>query len=226
MIICDHIPFTLDGTTILSDMKIKPGTRSAARLNGYLDEARRVARPKGMYREAFIEERQGSRVVIDGVALESPALQKNLDGVERVFPYVATCGTEINGLADGLTDLPLKTRAGIIRLFLLRQAEDYIGKQIRDSFGIETLSTMNPGSGDAVVWPFEQQHRLFSLMHGDEAKIGVTLADSGIMSPDMTVSGIFFPSETTYRNCQLCRRENCPSRKAPFDTELWKSVFG
>lgn len=225
MIILDTIPFALDTAAFLAELKLKPGTRSAEGLASFIEEARSIARPRAMYREAFIDERTGPGVVIGGVEFESLALRKNLERVERVFPYVATCGTEIDEYARELKDFALKSRAGIVKLRILYQAVDYLRGLIEETCGTGTLSAMNPGSGEAGVWPFEQQHRLFSLMEGDEEKIGVTLASTGIMSPDMTVSGIFFPSETTYRNCQLCRREDCPGRRAEFDPSLWESVY-
>jgi hypothetical protein len=44
----------------------------------------------------------------------------------------------------------------------------------------------------------------------------VRLTESMLMIPRKSVSGIFFPSEEGFVACQLCERENCPSRKAPF----------
>ena len=41
-----------------------------------------------------------------------------------------------------------------------------------------------------------------------------------------SISGIRFPTEIDFRTCQLCHRENCPSRSASFDPELWESIQG
>ncbi len=86
---------------------------------------------------------------------------------------------------------------------------------------------MNPGSAEAGVWPLEEQRPLFDLFGGPQVvdrAIGVRLLPSIFMSPDMSTSGILFPSVTTYVNCQLCQREDCPSRKAPFDAALWETI--
>jgi hypothetical protein len=40
------------------------------------------------------------------------------------------------------------------------------------------------------------------------------------MLPTKSVSGIFFPTETSYENCQLCPRENCPNRRAEYNKAL------
>jgi hypothetical protein len=39
------------------------------------------------------------------------------------------------------------------------------------------------------------------------------------------VSGIFFPSESGFESCQLCRRDPCSERRAPFDADLWERTF-
>jgi len=42
----------------------------------------------------------------------------------------------------------------------------------------------------------------------------------------MSVSGIVFPTETEFESCQVCHREDCPGRKAPFDETVWQAVCG
>jgi hypothetical protein len=42
------------------------------------------------------------------------------------------------------------------------------------------------------------------------------LTDSLLMVPRKSISGILFPSEEGFVACQLCERERCPGRKAPF----------
>ena len=83
---------------------------------------------------------------------------------------------------------------------------------------------MNPGSGDALVWPFEQQGELFKICGDVKELIGVSLTKSMVLVPDMSLAGIFFPTEVDFQSCQLCHRENCRFRRAPFDRELWESI--
>ena len=80
------------------------------------------------------------------------------------------------------------------------------------------------GSGDATVWPIEQQRQLFALLGDVKSAIGVRLTDSCLMVPNKTVSGIRFPTEKDFRACQVCHRKECPNRSAPFDKALWDSL--
>ena len=48
------------------------------------------------------------------------------------------------------------------------------------------------------------------------------LTDTFLMVPIKSVSGIFFPTEVSFESCQLCPRENCIGRRAPYDPALVK----
>ena len=85
------------------------------------------------------------------------------------------------------------------------------------------LSRMNPGS--LPDWPLSEQKPLFAVLGEGPAKIGVQLKDSFLMVPVKTVSGIFFPAEEKFESCQLCPREKCPGRRAPYDPELYDRKY-
>ena len=78
---------------------------------------------------------------------------------------------------------------------------------------------MNPGSGNTGLWPLAQQKPLFELIGDVEASIGVRLTPSLLMLPNKSVSGILFPTEVHFETCQLCTREDCPRRRAPYQGE-------
>ena len=52
--------------------------------------------------------------------------------------------------------------------------------------------------------------------------IGVTLSESFLMIPIKSVSGILFPKEIRFESCQLCPREKCAGRRAPYEESLWQ----
>jgi hypothetical protein len=45
------------------------------------------------------------------------------------------------------------------------------------------------------------------------------------MVPTKSVSGILFPTEDGYANCQLCPRQACPNRRAPYDEMLYSRKY-
>jgi len=189
--------------------------RSAEQL---LDRAERIARPKGMYRVGYITGRSDGGVEIDGVSFTSRPLAVNLSEVERVFPFIMTCGVELDELQLDGDELLTSFWLDSLKQAALTAARNYVRERIADRFGLEVekLTSMNPGSADREVWPIEQQRGLFSLFGDVEGLIGVRLTESFLMVPNKTVSGIYFPTEVSWVNCQLCTRELCLNRKAPY----------
>jgi hypothetical protein len=77
---------------------------------------------------------------------------------------------------------------------------------------------MDPGSLED--WPITEQPKLFSIFGDTERLVGVRLTNSMLMIPRKSISGIFFPSEEGFTSCQLCDRDTCPGRRAPYDEVL------
>jgi hypothetical protein len=145
-----------------------------------------------------------------------------LKGVERVFAFVATCGAELDTLQVECQDPLLAYCLDCIKAAALRVARGRLKSYIISQYGLEKTSGMSPGSGDTDVWPIEQQVELFTLLGNVEAQVGVRLTESCLMQPNKTVSGLIFPTEKDFITCQLCHRENCPNRHAPFSEQLWQ----
>jgi hypothetical protein len=156
----------------------------------------------------------------------SKVLRANLDEVERVFPYVATCGQELDAIPIARDDVFGQFCQDTVKEMALRAAMSHLVTHLKESYSLETLVSMNPGSGDINVWPIEQQRELFAFFGDAPESIGVVLTDSCLMVPNKSVSGLFYPSEDGFQSCQLCHREKCPNRRAPFDPHLWEERLG
>lgn len=216
------VPFQLDTVQLAETLKIRSSMLDE--FAGLVSQAAAVAQPKVLLRDAFVEEYGDNSVVIQGVRFYSTVLRHNLEGIGRVFPYITTCGREVEELPMDPKDFVLGSWLHYIKLDLLKNCFPVLRDAVKNYFGVTKTSSMNPGSGDASVWPIEQQAGLFSLFGDVEALVGVRLTDSFLMDPDVSTSGLLFPSEEDYKNCQLCHRENCPNRSAPFNAELWAEI--
>jgi hypothetical protein len=218
------IPFELDARALMKRLHIEPDTEDAQQFDDLVRQARHVARPKALFAESFVEAKGEDTVRIEGVTFTSRALRRNLDRAQRVFPFVATCGHELDRARQPSGD-PLKEFWWeTIKSDLLACARKYLDEYLNRKFLLGKTSTMSPGSGDVRVWPIEQQRELFALLGDVKGLIGVELTASFLMVPNKTVSGIRFPTAIDFRSCQVCRREGCPSRSAPFDKDLWESI--
>jgi hypothetical protein len=209
------IPFRLDEPAFLRLTRLSDLTEVRWLLDRVLD----AARPKAVYKECAVGGRGAGTVEIEGRQFTSQVLAQNLERVECVFPYVATCGTELEPLEETCPDLFTRYCLDVLKELALAAARDHLLEHLRAAHGADGLSSMNPGSGDARLWPLGQQRPLFNLLGDVETAIGVRLTPSLLMQPNKSVSGILFPSEEHFESCRLCTREDCPRRRVPYDAE-------
>jgi hypothetical protein len=215
----DDVVFEADIAQLVRKLHVRPGSAHIAEFERLVAEAEEVAHPKAFYRVAFVGERSDDTVEIAGVTLTSRVLRVNLDQVFRVFPYVATCGTELEDWSNSPGDLLRSYWSEGIREVALAVATRKMREHMVEAHGLGRTATMAPGSiGD---WPLRQQRPLFEILGDTEATLGVRLTDSCLMLPTKSVSGIVFPTEKRFESCQLCPRDVCPGRRAPYDRDLY-----
>jgi hypothetical protein len=214
----------LDTAALLARVHVAPDSEDAPAFTALIDRAREVARPKALYAEAFVEGRGDDTIRIKGITFTSRMLRRKLETVERVFPYVATCGREVDGVTLPAGDALVQFWWDAIKAELLSSARAHLLAHLTERFRLGQTTRMSPGSGDADVWPIEQQQLLFALLEGVTPFIGVTLTESCLMIPNKTVSGLLFSTEEDFQTCQVCHRDHCPNRRAPFDAAVWHSL--
>jgi hypothetical protein len=218
------IPFQVDFPALVQRMRLRDESSEIDELRHLVEEAESTAQPKAMYAVASIESKSERGVVINGTDLTSRVLRVNLDAVHRVFPFVATCGAELDGWGQASEDRLLhRFWADEIKELALRAAIAFLGDHLAAHYFPGKVSHMNPGS--LADWPLRQQRPLFAVLGDPQEEIGVRLTDSLLMVPMKSVSGIIFPVEVTFESCQLCQMQRCPNRRAPYDAELHDSKY-
>jgi len=219
-----QIPFSLDTGSLMEQARLESGSDDARELRALADVAMQVGKPKAAYAVSFVERRDGDTVKVGGIAFKSPMLARNLKSVERTFPLIATCGHEMDDALPAKGDMLKEFWWDLIKSQLLGAANKYLSDHLHHRFRLGKTAVMRPGSGDASVWPIEQQRGLFALLGDVHKAIGVRLTDSFLMVPNKTTSGILFPAEEDFRSCEVCHRDNCPSRHAAFNQRLWDQI--
>ena len=219
----DQFAVNIDRGKLLEHLHITAGSDDADVLDEMCREVEQIGCPKVMARTAYIEEKGTDFVVVDGIRLSSRVLRVNVDRAYKLVPYVATCGLELEQWSKGYPDILEQYWADAVKQWIMRQAVNAFRSMLDDEFGLTQTATMNPGSLED--WPISEQQHLFKLLGDPESAIGVTLTDSFLMIPSKSVSGICFPTEVNYSNCQLCPREECPGRIAPYDHDLYETKY-
>ncbi len=221
MKVFNSIPVDLEPDKVLKFMRMRASNQQVERMVQELVEVTcSIAKPKVVYKVSYVDDKDGDTVTIDGVRFTSRVLRINLDQVERVFPYVATCGTELEEITIPPDNFMKSYCLDAIKTTLLMSAVDYLINYLAKHYALGKMSRMNPGSLES--WPVTQQKELFSLFGDVEELIGVGLTKSCVMVPLKSVSGIYFPTEIKFESCQLCPREKCIGRRVSYDPELAK----
>lgn len=222
MPILDNIQIKLDFEAVRRRLHLKRDSDLKA-AQDLVHIAQPLVEPKVLYRVSYIEEKLDDGVVVEGLRLISNVLRKNLDAVERVFPFVITIGNKFSEKMDSCNDLLEKFYLDTIANVALTQVRLALKDHLKQKYAIEKTAFMAPGS--LPNWPIEQQKPLFKLLGDVPASIGVELTESLLMLPAKSVSGIYFPTGTSFFSCQLCPREHCESRKAKYSEKKAKE-FG
>ena len=222
-IILPDIPFQIDLGNLKQKLHIKEGSPYLTDLIHLADEAASIGRPKALYKLAFIDEKGEDSVIVENVRLKSRILRVNLEIAQRVFPYVVTCGMELEDWANRIEDVLQRFWAETIKEMVLRVAHGAMEEHLMNHYQPGRLSRMSPGS--LADWPIQEQRPLFKILGNPVDSIGVRLTDSMLMIPTKSVSGIRFPTEESFESCLLCPRDVCPNRRAPYDPSLFEKKY-
>jgi hypothetical protein len=217
MAILDCITVNLNLDKVRKKLHMKPDS-NLNQVRSLVDTVQQLIEPKAIYNVSYIDEKSEDSVVVGGLPLKSRVLRKNLDRVERIFPYVVTLGSKLAEKQNACSDLLENYYLDCIGNLALTSARKQLKKHLQSKFALEKLSFMAPGS--LSDWPIEEQGPLFRLLGDVEASIGVRLTRNLLMLPAKSISGFYFPTEVSFYSCQLCPRKKCDSRKAKYDEAL------
>lgn len=213
------IPFYPDIDRLCEKLHLARGSSLAIEIEQLAADAQQHAKPKAIIKLGFIDGRGEDYVTVDGIRFTSRVLAVNLALVQRVFAYVATCGHELDQWSAPFTSALDAYLADAVKEHALRTATEAVKHEIKKRFKPGTMSSMHPGS--LQDWPLDEQRQLFSLLENPEQTIGVRLTPQLLMVPTKSVSGIRFASDVDFSSCQLCPREGCDERRAPYDPALF-----
>ncbi len=223
MELIDNIPANLSVEQVLKSLQLDKDGKYADDIRHLIERVQAVVRPKAIYDICYIDHKDTDSLEINGIRFTSRVLRVNLDEVERVFPYIATCGTEVEAIEIPSDDLMGKFALDTIKQMALGAAVKHLREHIDREHRPGQMSAMSPGSLED--WPISEQKQLFSIFGDVEGLIGVKLTDTFLMLPLKSLSGMYFPTEIRFESCQLCPRERCPGRRAPYDEKLKEKYF-
>ena len=182
-----------------------------------LEEARSAARPVVLFGVCTTQKQNEQIVLVNEVPVHSALASEKLSQRNRCFPYIGTCGRELEEWSVKYKADPLAEYwADEIKKYFLGRILVEFRTHLKEIYHLGGhLTALNPGSIES--WPISGQEDLFGVLGGRvfvEEQIGVIYTDSYLMLPSKSVSGISFESEVFYENCQYCPLDKCPNRRA------------
>ena len=223
IVLLDKIGFSVDSDRLRRKLRINAGSPSDGELQSLFIDAEKIVRPKVVYFPAYVEKRDEDSVWINDTCFHSRVLAVNLKNAYRVFPYLVTCGQEAEEWHKSLKDMLHQYWADTILQSALHSALRMMQAHIQKQFSYPKMASMSPGR--ISHWPIEEQRALFELLGLATSQVGVRLLESCLMTPTKTLSGLRYPTEESFESCQLCPRENCFGRKAPFVPDLFARKY-
>jgi len=138
----EHIPVNLD----LEEIKRRLRTGKSgdwSQVQTLVEEAQSLISAKAVYKVCYIESKQEGAITINGRRLKSRVLRKNLNTVERVFPYVVTIGNRLEEKTRACTDLLKKYYLDTIGNVALTATQKYLEDQLRSRYALDGMSCMS-----------------------------------------------------------------------------------
>ncbi|SHE95989.1 vitamin B12 dependent-methionine synthase activation domain-containing protein [Alkalibacter saccharofermentans] len=189
IILVDKLPFYLDEDMLIEKLKLRKRKGMNEKLNKLMKKALKIAKPKGAYFETEIESRTENSVKIKGEVFNSRELAKATEKNQKLYPYIITCGKEIEEALIKTEDILEKYILDGIINSILDCATICISKDLKERYQIANLSYHIPGALND--WPIEDQQKLFKIFGDVAEKIGVELSESNVMKPGKSVSGVY-----------------------------------
>ena len=213
IIFIDGLDVNFDMETIGQKLGGRISPKMEKLLQSMIEKARPIAKPRAAARLCSLSIVSDDQVRVDDTVFKSTLLKEHVEGLGKVFPYLATEGLELAEWGRTYEGLD-RILANAIQNVAMRQARDRLEEVLLEKYGLNQVSAMNPGS--LAVWPITQQVPLFDLLRPLPEKLGITLLPTYMMKPEHSVSGIFFQTDSKFHNCQLCPKADCPSRRVPY----------
>ena len=160
--ILDEVAWRIDLPKLKQQLGIKEGSSYAAEAEDMVSRAEAIGSPKAMCKASLIESRGEDHVVIEGRTFRSRVLAVNLEKVHKVFPFVATCGVELEEWSNAFTSVLEKFWADAIKGLALGASVSALLEHIKEQHHPGDISMMNPGSVES--WSLSEQRALFSIL--------------------------------------------------------------
>lgn len=205
------MPIIIYHEALLKRLRLNPESPLQQEFQRLLQEAEAVGCPQGAFLEAPVSHVTENSLAIAGTTFQGEMLVQAVGRMPWVYPFIATCGIELEAWGEHKEDPLQKFWASEIMAEALNQALVNVKTKIVEKFKPKATAMISPGA--MADWPLGEQERLFTVLGKAPERIGVRLTEEFMMLPIKTLTGVIFPVDQDLSECVYCDRSNCPERK-------------
>ncbi len=216
-IVLKNIPVNLSADDVIKRLHLRVNSERIRNIVRELTElTNKHAVPKAIYKRsiAYNEDRD---IHVDGIKLVCWVPTLIFKPQEIVYPYVATCGSEMDVIPIPKKDFMKHYIMNQIKQHLLFLTIAYLENHLIRTYKLEQLTHIGPGE---ALGALSQQKQLFDIIGDVEGEIGIRLSDYNLMIPEKSTSGILFETAIRLERCQLCPDAKCETRRAAYEPKI------
>lgn len=182
------------------------------------DAVRKCCRPRFAYRIVHGRVSGRQHIEIEGMVFKPDSIiVHNLKESESFALLVGTVGEEMTDwmhspevTSDIMLSFIADSMGSVIAESIISWGMEHVAGTIK-GYGLGITNSYSPGY---CGWHVSEQHKFFGLL--TEGVCGISLCESGLMTPVKSVSSIIGIGEKAVKRdyiCNICRKKDCYRRK-------------
>jgi len=191
------------------ELRIEEDSPEMEEFSGLFAKAVALAKPKILFFDTVITGRGAGWLSLGAGRFHSRVLVEKTLGIERVYPFMITCGHELDEIDFDRNDILQPFWHDFLKERIFDQAAEHFRRLISPYLDGKNQAVLYPA--DEKIWPHRDLRLLYNIFPDEAIKrIGVKLNESNLMSPNKSSCGIVFGVDYDFCSCDLCDRHNCP----------------
>lgn len=212
------IPFLFDREEFDKRIRIELYEGMEEEIDALIGRSVPLIEPVALYRELGVGRGETGGFQIEDQIFDDQVTAGHFEGLDRIFPYVATCGPGLEDMLNSGVDMLEIFWIDALKQMAMDRAFDALRGEVKSKYAIEHLYSLNPGSDTCREgWDIQNLSKIFKLMPNAESLANVQLTDSLLMLPNKTVAGFLFKSHKDFVTCLDCDNINCSNRRMIHD---------
>jgi hypothetical protein len=208
MLLCDNIKIEFDAYKIAAQMRLDTDRPEFYEFLALSEQVKSIVRPKALVQDAKVISANHDRLSYSSGNFNCGLLAQLAGKCKSVFPFITTCGKEIEKLGVEFSDPLHLYWLDRLKEYALEKAFKRAKTEVEKKCDNQKITSIIPM--DDEIWPVSGLEEIFAAFTPEDIeKTGVELTEYFYMIPAKTRAGIFFPADKEVDLCSLCNLRKC-----------------